>query len=117
MPRRISHSRVYSVIKAAECFPFGASIKDILTIPMMRGTPKRTLQRDLDRLVQAGHLKLKGKGQHATLVERHHEILRQLLHRMRVQARSERLLVDFSDILAEATYVKNVMLNISGSSP
>ena len=62
MPRRISHSRVYSVIKAAECFPFGASIKDILTIPMMRGTPKRTLQRDLDRLVQAGHLKLKGKG-------------------------------------------------------
>ncbi len=62
MPRKISHSRVYSVIKAAECFPFGASIKDILTIPMMRGTPKRTLQRDLDRLVQAGHLKLKGKG-------------------------------------------------------
>jgi len=29
---------------------------------MMRGTPKRTLQRDLDRLVQQGKLEIKGKG-------------------------------------------------------
>ena len=62
MPRKISHSRVYSVIKAAECFPFGASINDILSIPMMRGTPKRTLQRDLDRLIQEGQIKVEGKG-------------------------------------------------------
>ncbi len=66
MPRKVSHSRVYSVIKAAECFPFGASINDILSIPMMRGTPKRTLQRDLDRLIHEGLLKVQGKGR-ATL--------------------------------------------------
>jgi len=62
MPRKISHSRVYSVVKATECFPFGASVNDILSIPMMRGTPKRTLQRDLDRLVKEGRLIVQGKG-------------------------------------------------------
>ena len=61
--------------------------------------------------------KLKAKNQYATLIERHLEILRQLLHRMLAQARSEKLLVDFADILAEATYVENAMMNIGDASP
>lgn len=62
MARKISHSRIYSVVKSVECFPFGASLNDILSIPMMRGTPKRTLQRDLDRLIESGRVIVKGKG-------------------------------------------------------
>ena len=62
-------------------------------------------------------LRLKAKGQHAVVVERHHDILRDALHKMLAQARSERLLVDFEDILSEATYIKNAMLNIAGTSP
>ena len=62
-------------------------------------------------------LRLKAKGQHAVAVERHHSILRDALHRMLAQARSEKLLVDFEDVLSEATYAKNVMLSINGTSP
>jgi len=63
------------------------------------------------------NLRLKAKYQHAGTVERHHEILRQVIHRMLSQCRSENLLVDFEDVLAEATFVKNAMVVVGGTTP
>ena len=62
-------------------------------------------------------LRLKAKGQHAVVVERHHQLLRDALHKLLAQARSERLLVDFEDVIAEATDVKDAMMNIAGMTP
>jgi hypothetical protein len=54
---------------------------------------------------------------HAPVVERHHEILRQQLHRLLAAARSEGLTVNIEDALAEATFAKNVMLQVHGTTP
>ena len=63
------------------------------------------------------NLLLKAKSQHAQVVERHHAILRDHLHKILAQLRSEKLLVSFQDVLSEATFVKNAMLTISGTTP
>ena len=62
-------------------------------------------------------LRLKAKGQHAVIVERHHAILRDHVHKILAQARTENLIIDFEDILSEATFVKNAMLQVSGTTP
>ena len=63
------------------------------------------------------NLLLKAKNQHANIAERHHDILRVLIHKMLAQAKAENLLVEFEDVLAEATFVKNAMLQIGGTTP
>ena len=59
----------------------------------------------------------KAVGQHAQLVERHHEILRQAFHRIRSQAQQENLQLEDADIIAEAFFAKNAMLIVHGQSP
>ena len=61
--------------------------------------------------------RLRAKGQHATIVERHHQILRDHLHKIVAQSRQERLTIQFSEILSEATFIKNAMVNINGMTP
>ena len=56
-------------------------------------------------------------GQHAQLVERHHEILRQQVHRCPEQCKEEGLLIAFEMILAEAVLAKNVLLSVHNSTP
>ena len=63
------------------------------------------------------NLKLKAKSQHAQVVERHHAILRDHLHKILAQLRSEKITINFADVLAEATFVKNAMLQIAGTTP
>ena len=50
-------------------------------------------------------------------VERHHEILRQQLHRMESQATEDGLRVNFAEMLSEAVYAKNVLLCVGNHSP
>ena len=54
---------------------------------------------------------------HATTVERHHETLRQLIHRIAAQCKQEGLTISMSDVVAEATIAKNSLLVINGYTP
>ena len=69
----------------------------------------------LDRvLVQ---LKTKAPGEHAQMVERHHELLRKLLLRVESQLLAEGLNVPFEVILAECILAKNVLTTVAGQTP
>jgi hypothetical protein len=59
----------------------------------------------------------KAVGSHAALVERHHQVLRDLLHRLLLQARSEKPHVEFNDVLSQTIHAKNVLTNVGGHSP
>ena len=63
------------------------------------------------------HRQLKAPRQHVGMVERHHEILRQQLHKLEADCTSRGLRVDFNDILQEAVLAKNVLLSVGGYSP
>eukprot|EP00972_Heterocapsa_arctica_P092425 13632111-Heterocapsa_arctica.AAC.1 len=61
--------------------------------------------------------RIRAKGQHATVVERHHEILRQSLHKVGSQLKEEGINVPCSVQLAEAVLAKNVIQSIHGHGP
>lgn len=61
--------------------------------------------------------KLKATDLHAQMVERHHEILRGLLHKIADQCAAEGIRVTADDILTEAVYAKNAIVTIGGHSP
>ena len=61
--------------------------------------------------------RMRAKGQHANIVERHHQILRDHLHKIMAQSRQERLTIQISEVLSEATFIKNAMVNICGMTP
>ena len=61
--------------------------------------------------------KLLPRNSHATTVERHHETLRQLIHKISEQCRSEGLTISLEDIVSEATVAKNSLLTINGFTP
>ena len=61
--------------------------------------------------------KLLPRYSHATIVERHHETLRQVIHKIMAQAKAERIMVNMEDIVAEATIAKNSLLTINGYTP
>ena len=56
-------------------------------------------------------------GSHAYVVERHHELLRSQFLHIQQQCVVEKLQVSDSEILSEATFAKNTMLQIHGKSP
>ena len=62
-------------------------------------------------------LLLRAKGQHANMVERHHEILRDQLRRLEDQATADGLKCGFEAILSEATLSKNCLVSVGGRSP
>eukprot|EP00971_Amphidinium_carterae_P331793 6465576-Amphidinium_carterae.1 len=55
--------------------------------------------------------------QHAHLIERHHQILRDLLHKVQSQHDEEGLVSAPQLLLAECVLAKNTMLSIAGESP
>lgn len=61
--------------------------------------------------------KLTPKGAHAAIVERHHQTLRGIIHRVLQQSREEKLDLHFEDVLSESTLAKNIFTNIGGFSP
>ena len=70
---------------------------------------------ELARLVF--HRRLVPKGRHAHIVERHHEVVRDLLHKIQSQLEHEGILLDDVDIISEAMLAKNTLLNVGGVSP
>ena len=54
---------------------------------------------------------------HATMVERHNGLIRQLLHNIEGQTTLEGLPVTDGDIVSEACYAKNNLLEIGGQHP
>jgi hypothetical protein len=61
--------------------------------------------------------KPKGKGSHAAIVERHHEVLRQQFHLIKSQCQAEGLAVSDEEILSECFWAKNSMIRVHGQSP
>ncbi|CAE7261221.1 pol [Symbiodinium sp. KB8] len=62
-------------------------------------------------------LHLLAKEQHASIVERHHAILRRQLHVLEEQSTAEGLRISFDAILGEAVYAKNALFAVGGASP
>ena len=62
-------------------------------------------------------LRLKPRGSHAALVERHHAFLREQVLKLLTAARQEQLTVSFKDSLAEALFAKSAFLNVAGYTP
>ena len=62
-------------------------------------------------------LKLRARDQHASMIERHNELLRRQVHLCDSQATTEGLRVNFEQVLSEAVYAKNILLNYGGHSP
>ena len=60
---------------------------------------------------------LKPKGTHTWMVERHHDLLRQLYSKIRYQANEEGIPYDDDDILAMAVMAKNCMSTVGQYSP
>lgn len=61
--------------------------------------------------------RFKPKGSHASIVERHHQILRDQVHKILAQARLEKISLNPHRMIAEAVYAKNIMTSVHGVSP
>lgn len=61
--------------------------------------------------------KPKPTGAHANIVERHHEILRQFVHRVQAQLREESIKMPLDFIVAECFIVKNMLISEAGYTP
>ena len=61
--------------------------------------------------------KLLPRNSHANIVERHHETLRQLIHRIQAQLKNEGITVSIHDVVSEAIMAKNSLLVINGYTP
>ena len=80
-----------------------------------KGLASEEVAQLLDRvLVQ---LKTKAPGEHAQMVERHHELLRRIILRVESQLRAEGLIVPMEVILAESILAKNVLTTVAGQTP
>eukprot|EP00973_Karenia_brevis_P024224 3345145-Karenia_brevis.AAC.1 len=62
-------------------------------------------------------IKTKEPGSHAQIVERHHELLRHLLHRVMTQVKEEKIKIPLGQVVAECFIVKNMLVSVSGASP
>ena len=62
-------------------------------------------------------LHLLAKEQHASIVERHHAILRRQLHVLDEQATAEGLRFSFDSLLGEAVFAQNALFDLGGASP
>ena len=60
------------------------------------------------------NLRLTAKGSHAWLIERHHQVLRDVLHKIETQALTESLSIDRETLLSEGLHVKNIMTSVGG---
>jgi hypothetical protein len=61
--------------------------------------------------------RFKPKGSHASIVERHHAVLRDLIHKVGEECRRSLLDVPFTEIVAESVFAKNSLSYINGISP
>ena len=62
-------------------------------------------------------LRQKPSGAHAQMVERHHDIFRQLAHRTDAQLKTEGIVIEKEDLYAEVEFVKNCLVSVGGTAP
>ena len=62
-------------------------------------------------------LKTKAPGEHAQMVERHHELLRRLILRIEAQLAEEGVRVPMSVIIGEALLANNSLTTVAGQTP
>ena len=58
--------------------------------------------------------KAKAPGEHAQMVERHHELLRQTLHRLEEQLKEEGIELPFEVVVNDAVLAKNALTTVGG---
>lgn len=80
-----------------------------------KGLDSEEAKQWLDRF--HSEIKPKARGQHAQTVERHHELLRQTLHRVEDQLKEESIHLPFDVVLAECMFVNNAMLTVGDATP
>ena len=61
-------------------------------------------------------LKTNAPGEHATMVERHHELLRRTILNIQDQCKAEGLSVPFPVIVAEAVLANNTLVKVAGQT-
>ena len=71
----------------------------------------------LDRCVPPIELKTKAPGEHAQMVERHHELFRRILLRIEAQLAEEGLRVPMAAIVAEGALAKNSLITVARQTP
>ena len=69
----------------------------------------------LDRI--SVELKIKAPGEHATMVERHHELLRRIILRTEAQLKEEGITVLFPVIIAECVPARNTVTTVARQTP
>ena len=62
-------------------------------------------------------MKAKEEGAHAQMVERHHDLVRKIIHRVRSQLDEEGIEMPLNIIVAECALVKNLLISVAGFSP
>ena len=62
-------------------------------------------------------MRTKEVGTHANMVERHHDLLRRILHVTETQLTEEGMAPEFETVLCECVFAKNALLSISGVTP
>ena len=87
----------------------------ILVADGERGLATEEVSQFLDRVFI--QLKTKAPGEHAQMVERHHEVIRILLLRVESQLAQEGISMPFKVILSECVLAKNVLTTVAGKTP
>ena len=62
-------------------------------------------------------LRTRPRGAHAQTVERHHELFRQLAHRLDEQLKAEGIAISRDDLYSEVEFVKNSLVSVGGVAP
>ena len=62
-------------------------------------------------------MKAKEEGSHAQLVERHHDLARKIIHRVRGQLEEEGIVMPMEIVIAECALIKNLLITVAGFSP
>jgi len=93
--------------------PFGGM--KLLIADGEKGLDSEQVRQFLDR--NGVVFKAKAPGEHAQMVERHHEVLRQTLHKLEEQLKEEGIALPFSVVVNEAVLAKNALTTVGGHTP
>ena len=59
-------------------------------------------------------MKAKEEGSHAQLVERHHNLARKIIHRVRGQLDDEGIAMPLEIVVSECALIKNILITVAG---
>ncbi|CAK0813698.1 unnamed protein product, partial [Prorocentrum cordatum] len=62
-------------------------------------------------------MKAKEEGSHAQLVERHHDLVRKIIHRVQAQLAEEGIAMPLEIVIMECALIKSLLITVAGYSP